>query len=164
MNCQEVRDRVLLFLDGRMPPDRAQEVRDHLAVCRECQKECFDYEKTWESLGIWAREEPPPGFVSRFWQRVARERPWYEKLSDGLRPVLWNRRAVALVTAGCLLVFVGTVTFRSIVRAFQVESVLTELNADEMELVDQLDLVENLDIVESLEFYEDWDYILDLKV
>jgi len=39
MTCENVRDHIVAFLDGEVPPDVHAEVSEHLAVCPQCREE-----------------------------------------------------------------------------------------------------------------------------
>jgi len=119
MNCQEIKKLIPIYLDGELQHQESHSVREHLTGCPACQKELEAFEASWAMLGEAEDIEPQPGFVGRFWTRLALEQSWCEKVLGGLRENVRKKSlAPALVTA-CVVMIVGSLALRNYFQAQQ---------------------------------------------
>jgi predicted anti-sigma-YlaC factor YlaD len=100
-DCRRVAPQLPELPDGDLPPDEAEAVRAHLAVCAACRAEAEAYHR----LGTLLAEEPEPRAVLPSGRQVAtwvlereaaRSRAWSAWLPAALAPAAL---AVALVVA-----------------------------------------------------------------
>ena len=83
-------DRLGDFLDGYLPPDDAEAIRSHLAVCARCREQQRRLESLIESArGLPHAVEPPP----ELWARVQRRMVRPETI--GIATMRWGRLAAA---------------------------------------------------------------------
>lgn len=163
MECQDIKNMLASFLSGEMADSQADEVRQHLIHCDDCQCEMDAYQQTWEMLEQWTDEEPAPGYVSRFWKRAATERSWWEKFHDAFGDLLTMKRLVPAVSVFCALLIIGTLTLRTS-QIHQTEAMLTDLTLEEIEFVENLELAENLELLEKLEVLEGMEILDDMSL
>ena len=70
MQCEEVRDQLLVMVTGggRVPPQ--DPVARHLDTCEACRHELESLGKTWALLGRWPEASPGPTIGDRLARRV----------------------------------------------------------------------------------------------
>ena len=156
MNCGEMQKLIPEYIDGDLQPVEIDAVKQHLEQCAACQKEATLYKGAWQMLNEWKDIEPEPGYISRFWTKVAMEKPWYQEFLTELKDKLnFGRLAPVFVTLSILLL----VSAVSLQVYFQPDGgnadLLTSLNDEEVEFVENLELAENYEIIEDLDFWED---------
>lgn len=162
MDCQKVKKLIPLLIDNELQPLETQLVGAHLKVCPHCQKELQLYEKSWDMLSGLKEIEPAPGYISRFWTRVAAETSWHEGIVVGLRGFFAKRELVSVLAAISIIVIIGVFSFKNYFSTQEFETALTKLNPEEFELVTNIGLIQNLEFIENLEFLEDLDILEDL--
>lgn len=70
MKCQDVRQRVELYLDQALPPSEQAAMLTHLSTCRSCHDYAAAAETIEARLRATLRDDVPP---SRLWPRVSTE-------------------------------------------------------------------------------------------
>lgn len=109
MECSEALERMMLALDGELPPQEWRMLESHLEACAPCRAQ-------WERLQVVEQVlqrapllAPPPGFAGRVMARVDRRRARRRTVLGGLAlatgaaavillsllPVLWTVPGVA---------------------------------------------------------------------
>ncbi len=163
MKCDEIKNKLADLTEGLLEEREARDIRAHLAGCADCAKELQAIENAWDMVGALDAEEPEPGYVSRFWIRLAHQEPWYRTWAKTLRPVFSIRilapvasLAVVLIIAG-MLHLAPTSAPRTAVPAqgSQVAQVSGVRTTDQV----SVELVENLDMLEDLDMLENWEYL-----
>ena len=164
MNCQEAKDLIKPFLDGDLDRNAMQQVRRHLAACRECASG-LDPQDLMEILPVLDDSiEPSEDFTDRFYAALetgASRQSSPERLhaADSKRSGL-PRWSWSLAAAAVLTVVVSTSLFfrQSQYSIPDVEDVLYDFEMTEnlhllrdMELLSNLELIENLDTIENLQ-------------
>jgi len=147
MTCVELKAELVEFLDGRLPPDRAGAVRDHLAGCAACREEARRHEASWDLLGKAGTLEPPGDFLQSVRRRIRRSR------------ILRFASAVAAAAAAILI---AVVSLRPTPAEPQgdVEKALSRLPAEDRRLLEELarddawELAENIDLVRAYELLD----------
>ncbi|MDR7537862.1 MAG: zf-HC2 domain-containing protein [Armatimonadota bacterium] len=94
-----VEQQLSAYLDGELTPDRAAEVREHLAGCAACQADLQALRAVKRLLGALRAPEPAPDLEAAILARVERESRW-----------LWlprPRPAVALAAVALTVVLVA---------------------------------------------------------
>ncbi len=92
LRCEEVRNRFSALWENELSPPEQAEVKSHLEVCPECQKEFARFDKTLRMLHAVEEVGVPEGFLSGI----------YEKIEDRKRKdlpsvwTLWRRVHVPL--------------------------------------------------------------------
>jgi mycothiol system anti-sigma-R factor len=73
VNCAEVIDQLWDYLDGELPPERMEEIADHLAECGRCNPQ-YRYQFSFLELLARHREQiapPPRASVERLKRLIA---------------------------------------------------------------------------------------------
>lgn len=162
MKREDFKEKMSAYLEGELSEQERREFRDFLARDKKAQAEFERYAKSWEMLGRWEDAEPDPGYVSRFWTRVAQERPWHEQIWTAVRAALTDRALVPVYVTMCAVIIVGVFTLRTNVQTNQNREFLAQFNTDEIEFIRDMDLAENLEIIENLDILQDLDIIENL--
>lgn len=106
MECREAKQKIQDLIDGRLPPEGAAEMRDHLEACGPCGAEEAELAQVGEILRLWsaARVGEREPQLAAMWTRVRagigeREDPWYAPV---LRRWIWIPAGAALVVFALL--------------------------------------------------------------
>jgi anti-sigma factor RsiW len=123
MNCLEIQEHLLDYVDNELTGSYQQAVTEHLQSCLACRKEAESYRKTAVLLQLRAVPEPPETYWSETWEKVrvgfkARVLTLHDgKLASPSR-WLWLRRfdwrqAAAVAAMFLLLITAGWWSWRS---------------------------------------------------
>ena len=164
MDCQEIKKLIPAYLDKELGPQESQQVREHLSGCPGCQKEREAFEESWAMLGELDEVRPEPGFVGRFWTRLALERSWQERVSEAVKNGLFNKRLVPALATACIVVIVGSFTLNNYLRIQNTNQMLASLSQEDLAMVENIELAENLEFIEEMGLLEDLDIIENLDV
>ncbi|MCR4336849.1 MAG: hypothetical protein NUV91_03490 [Candidatus Omnitrophica bacterium] len=159
MNLEEFKSLIPDFLEGNLSSQDEERMQHFMIQSVEAQKEMDAYKKTWDMLGEWKEIEPDPGYISRFWTRLAQERPWYQKFLEALWDAISNKVVMPVAVAACLVVWVASITLKTTLEVQTTETALTELSGEEFEMMENLELVENYDVIEQMDMLEDTEII-----
>jgi len=75
MKCDEINDRLSLYIDNELSPEEMRQVEEHLQSCEICQKEYEDYKNLISVLNGLPEEEPPEGYCKRLHKKLLENRP-----------------------------------------------------------------------------------------
>ncbi|MDZ7292422.1 MAG: zf-HC2 domain-containing protein [candidate division KSB1 bacterium] len=117
MNCSEIQEYLLDYLDNELSASLQQVVAEHLQTCMVCREEIESYRKTTVLLQLRAVPEPPAAYWDETWEKIragfkARVLPLRRKSSMAVSSRLWPkrvnpRRALAVAAMFLLLVIAG---------------------------------------------------------
>jgi len=108
MTCEKTTEQLIDWLEGELPPEVAEEVKDHIQGCPDCAREVNHIKQALEAVGHPA-EDPGEAYFASFYTRLRDhlERvklPWPQRLQRWLaKPQVLIQGAV---TAAALLVAV----------------------------------------------------------
>lgn len=74
MKCDEISDKLSLYIDNELSSEEMQQVEDHLNSCENCQKNLDDYKKLISVLQSLPEEEPPEGYCKRLHEKLLMEK------------------------------------------------------------------------------------------
>ncbi|HHZ00771.1 MAG TPA: DUF4349 domain-containing protein [Tissierellia bacterium] len=74
MKCNEISDKLSLYIDNELSPEEMQQVEDHLNSCENCQKVLDEYKNLISVLQNLPEEEPPEGYCKRLHEKLLMER------------------------------------------------------------------------------------------
>jgi len=115
MNCLELEQYLLDYVDNELPGSLQQVVEEHLQTCLGCRKEVESYRKTAMLLQLRAVPEPPEKYWDESWEKIqdgfkARVVPLHENHIPTSR-WMWLQqfdwRQVASIAAVVALIVVG---------------------------------------------------------
>lgn len=164
MDCREIRKLISVYLDGELQPHESQAVKDHVNGCPDCRKELKAFEESWGMLAETEDIEPQPGFVGRFWTRLALEQSWHEKILREVRKSLLKRRLAPVFMTICVIVLIGGFSVHNYFQIKDTNRILAGLSEDDLAMVQNIELAENFDFIREIDFFEDLDIIENLDV
>lgn len=162
MKCQIIKKLIPDFLEGELEALKAKEVREHLLLCADCQREVRLYEKSWDTLLNWREVEPVPGYISRFWTKLSLEAPWHERILTAVKEALARKRLAPVFVAVSIMIIVGSVYIPKYINQKKSETVLAKMAPAEIELLSNMELAQNLDAIEDIDNLDDLDIIEDI--
>jgi len=70
MNCFEIEEHLLDYVDNELSGSMQQVVAEHLQMCLACRKEVENYRKTAMLLQLRAVPEPPENYWDHSWEKI----------------------------------------------------------------------------------------------
>jgi anti-sigma factor RsiW len=141
-------DVLLAHVAGSLSFPETSRLEEHLRGCEACRDFVQAQQSVWRALDEWDAPAVTPGFDSRLYERIERERAggWWQRAVASVRPLLL-RPAFAGVAA-CLLVFAGlllqgpggTVSPAGQAQVEALEAEQVERALDDVEMLRELDL------------------------
>jgi anti-sigma factor RsiW len=157
MNCEQIREVLNAFINGRMSGDESRAVRLHLASCAACASRLSPAERVEMLPALDDEIEPSEDFAARFQEKLQRRKTKssYAKERSGGRSFVW-RRPWQLTAAGALaaLLMAGIFLQHSGDR-LNVPDNLTDFPvAENLSLLQDMSVINNLDFLENFETIE----------
>ena len=159
MDCQKIKKLIPLYLDGELQAQEYQEIKTHLAECKTCQKESLAFEHSWDILSEFRTIEPPADYISRFWTELALRKPWYAKALEVIQEPFLRGKFVPALAAVCAVLIISLFSVRNYYQIERSQQTLSNLTAEEIEVIENMDLAENYELIENIDFVEDLDVI-----
>jgi anti-sigma factor RsiW len=142
MNCEQISNQLIAYLDGRANAAERRDAEAHLADCAACRLRTEEFRRLWDVLGEAPVLEPSLGFDARLRQRIAAEpRP---RLWDWLMPS--PRLAFAVTLLALMSVWVS-----SRPRPTADQLAVVPQSEQEFQMIKDLRVLEDLDVVSSLD-------------
>jgi predicted anti-sigma-YlaC factor YlaD len=94
MSCQEYQSLITAYVDGELPPDRREELDEHLRLCESCRRELAETTALKEELEMIKFTEPTDAELRRYWSSI------YNHLERGLGWILFSVGAIVLLCYG----------------------------------------------------------------
>ena len=108
MTCHDCTERLDNFDDGRLAPDEAAAVRQHLDACAACRALAVDLARIRAAAGTLGAIEPPPGV----WTRVSAAVGVHHRAANGVEPGSdwrqWLAAAASVAVVVSSLAWVGS--------------------------------------------------------
>lgn len=70
MNCNEISDKLPLFIDNELSNEEMLQINEHIQSCENCKNELEEYKKIIEVLKSLPEEEPPEGYCKRLHDKL----------------------------------------------------------------------------------------------
>jgi predicted anti-sigma-YlaC factor YlaD len=70
LRCEEVRERFSALWESELSPSEQAEVKNHLELCPDCQKEYSRFDKTLRMLHSVEEQEVPGGFLPGIYEKI----------------------------------------------------------------------------------------------
>jgi len=113
--CRAIRRALHAYLDGELPPDRAERVHTHTLACAECGEALRIAAATRDLLRSQPEPEAPPGLAAAIKARA------HQELAQPVRVAFDWRRAVVPVAAAAGLILALAITLNLARRPSAVE-------------------------------------------
>jgi len=87
--CQNIREYIEDYLEGRLSAQESAEIEEHLNFCSDCQEEFKQWQKLFQELSSLslssAEEQPSSDFTAQVMQKIAQEetittKGWWDKV------------------------------------------------------------------------------------
>ena len=95
MNCpMESREHAQWLLDyraGKLEPELAARLEEHIATCGACREFARGQRAVWEALDSWEAAPVSTDFDRRLYQRIEAQVSWWDLL---IRPFRSDRKSV----------------------------------------------------------------------
>ncbi len=83
--CEIIESYLEDYLEGRLSPEEAAEIEEHLSSCSSCQKEFQAMRELFQALSSFPEEKISFDFTSKVMQKISQEVPafeqsWWEKI------------------------------------------------------------------------------------
>jgi predicted anti-sigma-YlaC factor YlaD len=97
MNCKNVKNNFLSFLEKDLSEDHRVEMENHLKACSDCSRLQEEFSQLWGALKHRERIEPPPYFWTGLRHRIIEYEEGKKSVLRWLEGVVgWARPAVAV--------------------------------------------------------------------
>lgn len=163
MNCRELEQHAIAFLDGHLAPSERRTVEAHLAACASCRERAQGFSSVMGLLGEWPAIQPSPFFQTRLAARLKAEpvaESWWQTLwlDRPSRPAAGPVFAVALA----VVMIVATVVLQYSPAPLDPEQpaaqsgatsgvTLASASADDLPLYQELPLLEDYEVLRNFE-------------
>lgn len=168
MNCHNVKNLLVPFLDGELSGVRKEEIEAHLKICAACRKEKELFSQSWQMLDNYAAPELKDDFTVSLMRKIHQEqseiikvsyrRPWFV-----LRPVVPVLASiiVLLLTTVSLFWKKPAVEMNLVKQASSLNGKIVTVVNDE-EIIKNLDILENADLLTNIQLLSEFEVVEDL--
>ena len=114
--CQNIREYIEDYLEGRLSAQEAAEIEEHLDSCSDCQKEFKQWQKLFQELSSLslssAEEQPSSNFTAQVMQKIAQQetittKGWWDKVHHLLTLPRVSLKWVAALGMALVTLFLG---------------------------------------------------------
>lgn len=166
MNCQQLNERLIEFLDGRLESSTKAQVETHLAACAGCRQRAAEFRALSRVLEEWQPTEPSPAFDVALAERIesaaASSWRWWPAW---MRPAYVAVLALLFVAAGIVIwMQQGSAPAPSPV-AVQAPAPVAPSPAPRTATVskdEEVLLLENLAVLENADMLDDFDVLSEI--
>ncbi|MBI5379111.1 MAG: zf-HC2 domain-containing protein [Nitrospirae bacterium] len=106
MSCDEIREKLSLYLEEELPDTEREALDRHLAACAACAETLSLLREVSTGLRRMEEAEPPPRLARKIQEAIADN-----ARRQRARPAWWRSWAPALAAAAVVLLTIGTVTY-----------------------------------------------------
>ena len=162
MNCQQLNERLIEYLDGRLDGPKRAEADAHLAVCAGCRQRAAEFRALSAVLGEWQSTEPSPAFDARLAEKIESAQagfwPWWP---GWLRPAYVAVLALLLAAAGIMIwthrASAPAPSLVAVTKPASAAPTIAAANKDEEVL-----LLENLAVLENADMLDGFDVLSEI--
>jgi len=152
MECEKIRELILDYSEGDLNQSDKLGVERHLKECKECNIYFEQSHKVWNLLDNWHTVQIKNDFIPGFWDRVTTEDKKKVNVFDFFRNLRVN-----LVSGGVGVIILILVVFLvNILVSHHDNTVFTEGDRSDEELLIEFDRSITKETAESLEIYGPW--------
>jgi hypothetical protein len=168
MNCRQLEEYAIAFLDAKLPRNEADAVRGHLATCAVCSERLRGFSDVSSLLDGWEGMQPSASFNRRLHQRIMAEPAtpagWMERFSGWLQVNSFGKPALAGALLGMMVIAVALARFapESQTPVASNRTIGTPLTTA-LEGNDELALYQDLPVLENLELLSNFEVLQELQ-
>jgi hypothetical protein len=110
MESREHAQWLLDYRAGKLEPELAARLEEHIASCGACEEFARGQRAVWEALDTWEAAPVSTDFDRRLYRRIEAQVAWWELLVRPFRSgfrTMTPRRILAATAAACLLLTAG---------------------------------------------------------
>jgi anti-sigma factor RsiW len=110
MDSREDRHWLLDYRTGKLEPELAARLEEHIATCGACREFARGQRAVWEALDGWEAAPVSADFDRRLYRRIEARVSWWDLLIRPFRSpfrTVTPRRILAATAAACLLLTAG---------------------------------------------------------
>ncbi len=110
MNCNQVQNKIIDYIDKNLPEHEMQEVEKHLDQCENCRDAVIETGKLFQSIEKNEDENPSPTLKDNFYQMLEQEKAAQNtetRPQTGKTKHLFNRSSLAIAAQIVLLLGLG---------------------------------------------------------
>lgn len=151
MNCEQLQEILIAYLDIKAKPSERRQVEAHLAECAACRGRAEEFQLLWGVLDELPAVPPSPAFDAAVRARVAEE---------PRRAGFWNwvRPSPRLAFAGTALVVLSLWLSSSVPPARQQVATVGQQGSDA-----EFRMIKDLPVLEDYDVLADFDALSDLS-
>jgi len=151
MDINQFKKLIPHYLTNELQPKYLQSFKEFLQTDPAARQELEAFQKSWDLLVEFKAIEPDPGYMSRFWTSVSRQPgSWHKNIGMGFKRLVPG----PVLAAACVVLIIGFFVIRDQGYIQLVHREKSQLDDNEIELVEYLGLVENYDLVTDTEFFK----------
>lgn len=109
MECENVRSKLIAFVDGELENAEQKAVREHLDGCPECYRVAGQLEKLPGVLRAWKAGEPPEDLYTSLQSKLDGRESWWRKV---LTPAFAGKAALRFAEAAAIVLITLVVSGR----------------------------------------------------
>ena len=121
MNCSEFQEKLSDFLDGRLPPDQAAALQQHLASCPDCRAEADSLKSLAQELDMIHFKEPTDIELQRYWAGI------YNRIERTLGWILLSVGLIVLLSYGAFMLIENFIRDPSVAATLKIGVIATIL-------------------------------------
>jgi len=142
MNCEQIENHLVSYMDGRASAADRQKVEAHLATCSACRARVEEFGRLWNVLDELPATEPSLAFDSQVRQRIAAEP----------RERLWSWIMPAPRFAFSLALLIALSVWISLRPTAMVESQVSAMQSDQdFRMIKDLRVLEDYDVLSNFD-------------
>ena len=148
MNCEQLQETLVAYLDIKAKPSERRQVEAHLAECAACRGRAEEFQLLWGVLDELPAVPPSPAFDAAVRARVAQE-PRRASFWSGVRP------SPRLAFAGTALVVLSLWLSSSVPPARQQVATAQPGSEAEFRMIKDLPVLEDYDVLADFDALSD---------
>jgi len=121
MNCEDMKELIVEYIDGSLGSEEIRRLDDHLSSCEECRTELKNAKSLWMKLDDIEMEEPSENLRKNFDSMISSYKlgmnnthtSWHESFSNWL-DAWWPKRSLTQFAATIAVLIIGLATGLSI--------------------------------------------------
>jgi predicted anti-sigma-YlaC factor YlaD len=166
MDCREVREHLVAYLDGELAPPFGRVVSSHLDGCPACREEARLLKESWALMDVLDDVQPSEDFEDRLWRKIDELAPEERPVA---RPIYRRWKVLSLLAAAMLLLAVGFFAFFRFFRDRGPGAGLEPMKEsvakadEEIQVANNLELLENMDLLENMEILQAYEILENIE-
>ncbi|MFH0791374.1 MAG: zf-HC2 domain-containing protein [Candidatus Omnitrophota bacterium] len=163
MNCHNVRNLLVSFLDGELSGVRKEEIEAHFKICAACRRERELFSQSWQMLDNYAAPKLKDDFTVSLMRKIHQEQAEIIKVSYR-RPWFVLRPVVPVLASIIVLILTVSVFWKRPTVEMSLVKQVSSLNGKIVTVVNDDEIIKNLDILENADLLANIPLLSELEV